>query len=146
MSKVKYLGYLITDQLKDDQDMYRQRRSMYAQANSLLRKFAAYSDGVKVAWFRAHCTPLFGVLPARCSWLQVLAEELRELYHHDIDKHQIEDYTLSSCGSIGLVVSFEVNDYLVVWWICAYVLNFKSFVCIVLFVYVDDGVWNQVCV
>lgn len=59
MSKIKYLGHLITDQLKDDQDIYRQCRALYAQANSLLRKFGACTDRVKVALFRAHCTPLY---------------------------------------------------------------------------------------
>ena len=58
LSKYKYLGHLITDQLKDDLDVYRQCRSLYAQANSLARKFGGCTDRVKVALFRAYCTPL----------------------------------------------------------------------------------------
>ncbi|XDV54494.1 hypothetical protein PO909_022775 [Leuciscus waleckii] len=58
LSRYKYLGHLITDQLKDDLDVYRQCRSLYAQANSLARKFGGCTDRVKVALFRAYCTPL----------------------------------------------------------------------------------------
>ena len=36
-SKAKYLGHVITDQMSDDDDLYRQRRILYAQASPLLR-------------------------------------------------------------------------------------------------------------
>lgn len=43
-NNVKYLGHFITDMLKDDEDIYRQCRTLYAQANSLFRKFGACTD------------------------------------------------------------------------------------------------------
>ncbi|XP_016534059.1 RNA-directed DNA polymerase from mobile element jockey-like [Poecilia formosa] len=56
---VKYLGHYITDDLTDDMDINRQRRLVYAQANMLLRKFRMCSVPVKVALFKAFCTPLY---------------------------------------------------------------------------------------
>ena len=58
-SKAKYLGHVITDQLSDDDDLYRQRRILYAQANMLGRKFHSCSPEMKVNLFRAYCTPLY---------------------------------------------------------------------------------------
>lgn len=40
-TKVKYLGHFITDALKDDEVIYRQCHTLYAQANSLCRKFVS---------------------------------------------------------------------------------------------------------
>ena len=57
--KAKYLGHVLTDQLCDDEDLFRQRRTLYAQANMLLRKFKHCSTEVKVSLFRAYCTPLY---------------------------------------------------------------------------------------
>lgn len=57
--KTKYLGHFITDQMYDDDDMYRQRRMLYAQANILVRKFHSCSDEVKINLFRAYCTPIY---------------------------------------------------------------------------------------
>ena len=58
-SKANYLGHVINDQLTDDDDLYRQRRTLYAQANMLKRKFYFCSVDVKVNLFRAFCTPLY---------------------------------------------------------------------------------------
>ena len=57
-NKTKYLGHFLTDQLSDD-DMYRQCRMLYAQANMLARKFYMCSDDVKIRLFQAYCTPLY---------------------------------------------------------------------------------------
>ncbi len=53
---VKYLGHFINNEMSDDDDMYRQRRKLYAQANMLVRKFYMCSDEVKINLFRAYCT------------------------------------------------------------------------------------------
>ncbi|KAL0970009.1 hypothetical protein UPYG_G00235880 [Umbra pygmaea] len=57
--KVKYLGHFITDDMKDDDDIYRQCCKIYAQANILARKFSMCSDAVKISLFKAYCTPLY---------------------------------------------------------------------------------------
>ena len=57
--EVKYLGHIITNDLSDDKDIYRQCRKLYGQANMLCRKFSTCSDSVKIALFRSFCTPLY---------------------------------------------------------------------------------------
>lgn len=57
--KVKYLGHFITEYLTDNEDIERQHRMMYIQANVLLRKFSFCSDEVNVSLFKAYCTPLY---------------------------------------------------------------------------------------
>ena len=58
-NSTKYLGHIITDTLEDDEDMFRQRRALYIQANMLVRKFHYCSVDVKVNLFRAYCSPLY---------------------------------------------------------------------------------------
>ena len=58
-SDITYLGHIISNDLSDDKDISRQRRKLYAQANMLCRKFSMCSATVKIALFRAYCTPLY---------------------------------------------------------------------------------------
>lgn len=55
--KIKYLGHCITDDMNDD--IYRKCCKLYAQANTIARKFTFCSTQVKVALFKAYCTPLY---------------------------------------------------------------------------------------
>ena len=57
--EIKYLGHFFADDMRDDRDMARQRRVLYAQGNTLLRKFFMCSPDVKVSLFRTYCTPLY---------------------------------------------------------------------------------------
>ena len=74
-SKTKYLGHIITDQLSDDDDMYRQRRMLNAKANMLSRKFHWCSDDVKICLFRSYCTPLY----TAPLWVTYKKESFRKL-------------------------------------------------------------------
>ena len=58
-NEAKYLEHNITDDLSDDRDIYRQYRMVYAQSNMLIRKFGMCSSYVKVALFKAFCTPMY---------------------------------------------------------------------------------------
>lgn len=55
---VKYLGHILTENMSDDEDIYRQCRALYAQANTLARKFGSFTEHVKLTLFKAYCTPL----------------------------------------------------------------------------------------
>ena len=59
MAEVKYLGHYIVDSLRDDKDLNRQCRNIYAGGNTLLRKFAMCTADVKAKLFRTFCTPLY---------------------------------------------------------------------------------------
>ena len=56
VNQCKYLGHVITDDLKDDNDIARQYKIIYAQGNALIRKFFMCSDHVKCTLFRSFCT------------------------------------------------------------------------------------------
>ena len=51
VASYKYLGYYITDDLSDDEDINRQRRTLFVQGNIILRKFNMCSLGVKLTLF-----------------------------------------------------------------------------------------------
>jgi exonuclease III len=51
----KYLGHILTEDLKDDMDMERERRALSVRGGMLARRFAKCSTEVKVTLFRAYC-------------------------------------------------------------------------------------------
>ncbi|XP_026316488.1 uncharacterized protein LOC113227718 [Hyposmocoma kahamanoa] len=55
----KYLGHLVTEDLRDDADMERERRALSVRANMLVRRFARCTDTVKITLFKAFCTSLY---------------------------------------------------------------------------------------
>ena len=55
----KYLGVIISHDLSDDTDMKRQLRSVYARANTLIRKFTKCSLEVKLTLFKSYCTSTY---------------------------------------------------------------------------------------
>lgn len=79
-SKTKYLGHIITDQVLDDDDMYRQRRKLYAQANMLCRKFHWCSEHVKYNLFRSYCTPLY-TAPLWVKYKKASFQKLKVAYN-----------------------------------------------------------------
>ena len=58
-TQYKYLGHIITDNLRDELDIERQRKKIYAQGNILNRKFFMCSEDVKITLFRAFCSPMY---------------------------------------------------------------------------------------
>ena len=61
VASYKYLGHYITDDLSDDDDINRQRRTLFVQGNIILRKFnnIMCSLGVKLTLFRTYCSPMY---------------------------------------------------------------------------------------
>ena len=55
----KYLGHIMCDTLSDDLDILRQRKKIFAQGNSLLRKFFMCSIEVKATLFRSYCSSFY---------------------------------------------------------------------------------------
>ena len=53
----KYIGHYIIDDLSDDEDNNRQRRTLFVQGNIILRKLMC-SLGVKLTLFRTYCSPI----------------------------------------------------------------------------------------
>ena len=55
----RYLGHVLSSDCSDDLDIQRQRKKIYAQGNSILRKFHMCSIEVKVVLFKTYCTSLY---------------------------------------------------------------------------------------
>lgn len=60
VNNFKYLGHIITDDLRDDLDMQREMRNLFVRTNILKCKFAKCSVEVKVSLFKAYCICLYG--------------------------------------------------------------------------------------
>ena len=56
---IKYLGHFISSDGKDDKDMIRAYRQLYAQGNSLIRKFQMFTESVKIKLFTTYCSQLY---------------------------------------------------------------------------------------
>ncbi|KAJ8710817.1 hypothetical protein PYW08_009332 [Mythimna loreyi] len=59
VSEFKYLGHVVTEDLKDDRDIERERRAMAVRCNMLARRFARCSLEVKITLFKAFCQTLY---------------------------------------------------------------------------------------
>ena len=56
VNKFKYLGNIITDDLRDDADIEREIRSLFTRCNILISKFKLCSWNVKIRLFQVYCT------------------------------------------------------------------------------------------
>ena len=59
VNEVKYLGHFITADGKDDKDMNRACRQLYAQGNSLIRKFHMCTEKAKIKLFVTYCSQFY---------------------------------------------------------------------------------------
>ena len=59
LSDCKYLGHILSDDMKDHLDMDRQRKKIYMQANMLIKKFNNCSEHIKIKLFRTFCEPMY---------------------------------------------------------------------------------------
>jgi len=75
VSSQKYLGVVIDDSSKDNDDLFRQTRSIYARGNILVKKFGMCNPNVKSRLFKAYCSSFY------CSqlWCSFSVASLRKL-------------------------------------------------------------------
>ena len=73
---VKYLGHVISADMKDDLDIMRHCRQLYAQGNALARRFHMCSGTVKVTIFRSYCSSLY---TSQLLW-KYKVNSIRKLY------------------------------------------------------------------
>ena len=58
-AEVKYLGVWFTTDCTDNTEIKKQLQTLYARANSVLRKFTACSMSVKLSLFQSYCTTFY---------------------------------------------------------------------------------------
>lgn len=59
VNSFKYLGHVVTENLKDDDDMEKERRAVAVRCNMLARRFERCSTEVKITLFKAFCQTLY---------------------------------------------------------------------------------------
>ena len=72
----KYLGHILSNNMKDDKDIERQRRKIFIQGNTLIRKFYMCSIEVKIELFRSYCSSLY----TSQLWTRYTGNAIRKLY------------------------------------------------------------------
>jgi hypothetical protein len=60
VEQFKYLGHILTPDLKDNCDIEKERRALSVRANMIARRFFRCSGDVKITLFRAFCTSFYG--------------------------------------------------------------------------------------
>ena len=80
----KYLGHNISDSLSDKLDIERQRNKLYAQGNSLIRKFHMCTLETKLLLFTTYCSAMYTVQ----LWTNYTNTAINKLYtaYHNILK------------------------------------------------------------
>lgn len=81
VKQFKYLGHLVTADLRDHADIERERRALSKRANMLARRFARCSDQVKITLFKAYCTSLY-TCSLWASYTQASYNALRVQYNN----------------------------------------------------------------
>lgn len=59
VSKFKYLGHWVTEDLSDDLDIERERRALAVRCNMLSRRFARCTKKVKVTLLKSYCQSFY---------------------------------------------------------------------------------------
>ena len=120
VTKYKYLGTILTDDLSDDSNMLRQRGICYARCNSLIRIFSSCSLNVKVKLFKTFCCIMYC-----CQiWSQYKKGTVRKLqvgYNHAFRRIMKYDRT---CSASGMFVANNVMSFNEIWQKSLY--NFKQ--------------------
>ena len=80
VTKFRYHGYIITRDLKDDDDIDRERRNLAVRGNFLIRKFSKCTDEVKCHGLRTYCYQIHGS-PLRSRYKQNTRSRLSLCYN-----------------------------------------------------------------
>ncbi|XP_028162388.1 uncharacterized protein LOC114354288, partial [Ostrinia furnacalis] len=59
VSQFKYLGHIVTEDLKDDKDIERERRALAIRGGVLTHRFARCTAQVKLTLFKAYCQSFY---------------------------------------------------------------------------------------
>lgn len=55
----EYLGYILNDDMRDDDHIIKEMRNVYARGNMLIRNFKHCTENVKVMLFKTYCSSLY---------------------------------------------------------------------------------------
>ena len=106
VDNVKYLGDFISNTLRDDKDILRQCRQLYARGNTILRKFYMCSTEVKLtlALLNTFCSP---VSIAQLWWNYTLASiHKRHVAYNNVFRLLLEQPKY--CSASTMFVEYHV--------------------------------------
>ncbi|XP_063535970.1 uncharacterized protein LOC134745820 [Cydia strobilella] len=103
----KYLGHLITDDLRDDADIERERRALAIRANMIARRFSGCTAQVKITLFRAYCTSLYA-----CSlWTRYTQRPMNAMRVQYNDAFRVLLRLPRFCSASGMFADAHVDGF-----------------------------------
>lgn len=107
VTQFKYLGHIVTEDLKDDLDMERERRALAVRGNMLARRFAGCSAPVKITLFKAFCQ-IFYTSSLWANHTQKADSALRIQYNNAFRALlRLPPY----CSASGMFADAHTDDY-----------------------------------
>ena len=106
-TKCKYLGHIINNNLADDDDIARQKRCFYAQANVLARKFRFCSSGIKNVLFHSYC----GTMYTSSLWCKFKKQSLKSVNVAYNNSFRILHHLPSRCSASFMFVSNHIKSF-----------------------------------
>ena len=76
VTEFRYLGHILTNNMKDDNDIERQRRTLFIIGNTLIRTFYMCTFEVKIELFRSYCSDM----NTPHLWTKYSVTAIRKLY------------------------------------------------------------------
>ena len=104
VQKFKYLGHFVSANMSDKEDIERQRKKLYAQGNSLIRKFHMCTLDTKLVLFNTYCSAMYTAQ----LWTNYTNTSINKLYtaYHNILKSFIgvnkREYTSPICVNLNV--------------------------------------------
>ena len=104
----KYLGVILSNNLKDDRDISRQCKSIYGRGNILISRFSKCSMEVKVTLFKTYCSQFYGS-HLWSSYTRHALDRLRVAYNNvfrilmKVDKRSSISAILVNCNVNGAI-------------------------------------------
>ena len=99
-----YLGHIICKDLSDDLDILKQRRKLFVQGNSIMRKFFMCTLPVKITLFQSYCSPMY----LAQLWTKYKQATINKLYiaYHNVLKMFIgvskTEHTRPICATLNI--------------------------------------------
>ena len=81
VSDYVYLGHIFQNDFSDDMDIKKQRRKLFAQGNSIMRKFYMCTLQVKLTLFQSYCSPMY-LAHLWTNYKQTTISKLYTAYHN----------------------------------------------------------------
>lgn len=110
VTKFKYLGHILVEDLKDDQDIERERRALSVRCNMLARRFVKSSVEAKNTLFRAFCQCFY----TSQLWVKYKRSSLGTLRVQYNDAYRILMKLPRFCSASAMFAEARVSDFFAV--------------------------------